>query len=573
MRRKVIIMKSKIINYFKDIWNDKVKRATLLVFLIAPLVSYTIAEALNQRSVSKFFGFVTGSPVTFLLNYIIVLFTLSFTLVLKKRIAPMLMISCVWIGFGVANFMLKTYRETPFSANDLRMATSVMGIMNKYLSGVLGAFLIALIIAAIGLVLFLWKKVPKYAQKINYVWNITLIILIGILTVGSADIGIATGSLSTKFPNLSIAYQKYGFAYCFANSVVNVGVKKPKEYSAETIQKIKQKLDAAEDAPVEEADTPNIIFLQLESFFDVNKVKDLELSEEATPIFNQLKKEYPSGFLSVNNVGYGTANTEFEMMTGMNLEDFGPGEFPYKTILKETTCESIAYVLRDYGYTSHVVHNNNASFYSRNQVFKNLGINTFTSVEYMNPTEYTPLEWVKDKILTQQIMDVLESTDEQDFIYTISVQGHGTYPSYQVIEEPLITVSGIEDEERRNQFEYYVNQIKEMDDFIGELTDTLSKFDEDIILVMYGDHLPSLELTEDELTNANLYQTEYIIWSNFGFDMPNEDLETFQIYPRILQKLGIDQGVINKFHRVYQNDANYLQSLKTLEYDMLYGDR
>ena len=134
--------------------------------------------------------------------------------------------------------------------------------------------------------------------------------------VGSADIGIATGSLSTKFPNLSIAYQKYGYAYCYANSVVNVGVKKPKEYSAETIQKIKQKLDAAEDAPVENADTPNIIFLQLESFFDVNKVKDLELSEEATPIFNQLKKEYPSGFLSVNNVGYGTANTEFEMMTG-----------------------------------------------------------------------------------------------------------------------------------------------------------------------------------------------------------------------------------------------------------------
>ena len=83
-----------------------------------------------------------------------------------------------------------------------------------------------------------------------------------------------------------------------------------------------------------------------------------------------------------------------------------------------------------------------------------------------------------------------------------------------------------------------------MDDFIGELTDTLSKFDEDIILVMYGDHLPSLELTEDELTNANLYQTEYVIWSNFGFDMPNEDLETFQIYPRILQILGIDQGVI-----------------------------
>ena len=566
-------MKDKIVNYFKNIWIDKVKRATFLVFLLAPLVAYTVAEALNQRSASKFFHFVIGSPITFLLNYVIVLFTMSFVLVLKKRIAPMLLIACVWIGFGVANFLLKSYRETPFSANDLRMATSVMGIMDKYLTGPLGTFLIILIIAAIILVIYIWRKVPRYSQKINYIWNVALIIVIGIITISSANIGIAIGSLSTKFPNLSIAYQKYGFAYCFANSVVNVGVKKPKEYSAETIQKIKQNLDSAKDDPAEEAETPNIIFLQLESFFDVNKVKSLELSEEATPIFNQLKKDYPSGFLYVNNVGYGTANTEFEMMTGMNLEDFGPGEFPYKTILKESTCESIAYVLRDYGYTSHVIHNNNASFYSRNEVFKNLGINTFTSVEFMNPTKYTPLDWVKDFVLTDEIIDVLDSTEEQDFIYTISVQGHGSYPTYEVLEEPLITVSGIEDEERSYQFEYYVNQIKEMDDFIGELTQALSDYKEDVILVMYGDHLPSLELTEDELTNGNLYQTEYIIWSNFGFEMPNEDLETFQIYPKILEKLGIDEGIINKFHRIYQKDENYLKSLKTLEYDILYGDK
>ena len=112
-----------------------------------------------------------------------------------------------------------------------------------------------------------------------------------------------------------------------------------------------------------------------------------------------------------------------------------------------------------------------------------------------------------------------------------------------------------------------------MDDFIGELTQTLADYKEDVILVMYGDHLPSLELTEEELTNGNLYQTEYIIWSNFGFEMPREDLETFQIYPKILEKLGIDEGVINKFHRIYQKDENYLKSLKTLEYDILYGDK
>ncbi len=566
-------MKEKIKSYLSDIWKSKIKKITFLMFFLCPFVAYCVIEALNQRSASAFWTFLTGHTVTFVLNYLIVLFTVSIVLVLKRRIAPLLLICFVWIGFGVANFLLKSYRETPFSANDLRLASSVFSIASKYLDGPLGIFLVILIVLALLFVLVLWIKLPKYDQKINYPLNILLILMIGVVSVGSAKIGIAKGMLSTKYPNMSIAYRDYGFAYCFANSVINVGVKKPKEYSAETIQKIKSRLDKAEVRPVEEAETPNIIFLQLESFFDVEKVIPLELSQPATPYFNELKEKFPSGFLSVNNVGYGTANTEFEMMTGMNLEDFGPGEFPFKTVLQNNTCESVAYVLRDYGYSSHVIHDNNASFYSRNKVLRNLGMNSFTSVEFMNPTEYTPLGWVKDKILTDEILKVLDSTDEQDFIYTISVQGHGSYPTYQVLEEPEITVSGLDDDERLWQFEYYVNEIHEMDAFIKELTDTLQDYNEDVILVMYGDHLPSLELTEDELENHNLYQTEYVVWSNCGFELPDADLETYQIYPTILEKLGIEEGLINKFHRIYKNDSRYLESLKTLEYDMLYGDR
>ena len=133
-------------------------------------------------------------------------------------------------------------------------------------------------------------------------------------------------------------------------------------------------------------------------------------------------------------------------------------------------------------------------------------------------------------------------------------------------------MSGIENEERRYQFEYYVNQIKEMDDFIGDLTNRLSDYDEDVILVLYGDHLPSLALTEKEIDNANLYQTEYIIWSNYGFDIEDKDIETFQLGSRIMQALNIDGGVINKFHQIYSEDPDYLKALKALEYDILYGD-
>ncbi len=58
--------------------------------------------------------------------------------------------------------------------------------------------------------------------------------------------------------------------------------------------------------------------------------------------------------------------------------------------------------------------------------------------------------------------------EQQDFVFCISVQGHGDYPAEKVLENPRITVSGIEDEGRTNAWEYYVNQLYEMDQFIRE---------------------------------------------------------------------------------------------------------
>lgn len=46
-------------------------------------------------------------------------------------------------------------------------------------------------------------------------------------------------------------------------------------------------------------------------------------------------------------VGAGTVNTEFEIMTGMNLDDFGSGELPFKTVLTNHTSESICYNLKN----------------------------------------------------------------------------------------------------------------------------------------------------------------------------------------------------------------------------------
>ena len=192
-------------------------------------------------------------------------------------------------------------------------------------------------------------------------------------------------------------------------------------------------------------------FLQLESFFDPTLVNYLNISEDPIPTFRKLMKEYSSGYYKVPSVGAGTANTEFESITGMSMHYFGPGEYPYKSILRETTCESAPYVLKNLGYTTHAVHNNEANFYGRRSIFPNLGFDTFTSEEYMaRENEKNPNGWVKDEVLTDEILKCLDSTEGPDYVYTISVQGHGAYPDEQILEDPEITVSGAPTEEENN---------------------------------------------------------------------------------------------------------------------------
>ena len=565
-------MKGKIKAYILDILNTRNKRITAIGLFLSAFFCNIIIEICNCRSVWRGLIYLFREPYAFLLNFSIIIFTLSFGLLLKRRLAYILTVITIWLTLGIANFVITSKRVTPFSATDLKLLDSIDDIIGKYLNS-FELVLIIISVVAISIIVFvIWVKFPKYSEKIKYGRNILLVLATGLIMTVIIKFGFSFGLVSMKFPNMTIAYQDYGFPYCFVCSVLYKGVEQPAEYSEDAVKEVMKTLMRTRTVYEDKLQTPNIIFLQLESFFDVNKVKDLELSAEATPIFNALKEKYPSGFLTVNNVGYGTANTEFEVMTGLNLDNFGPGEFPYKTILKTSTCESTAYILKEYGYSTHAIHNNTATFYGRKNVFTRLGYDSFTSVEYMNPQSYTVNDWVKDEVLTEEIMKVLKSTDEKDYIYTISVQGHGDYPKESVLENTVIDVTGGYDSlEEKYMWEYYVNMIYEMDIFVGELIKALEAYDEDTVLVLYGDHLPSLNIKESDLENGDLYETEYIVWSNFGLEMEDKDIETYQLSSRVLQHLNIEVGVINKFHQVYGEKEDYLSKLHLLTYDILYG--
>lgn len=525
-----------------------------------------LIESFSRHSLAKGFLFLTESPVVFLYNAFLIFTTLMLVYLFRRRVVLRLAISAIWLYGGYMNGTVLSNRVTPFTAQDIKLLDDLADILDKYMSPDKLFSNILLVVAAVAVIWIFWKKGPKYQGKIHYVRNLVGIAGVIALFAVSTKSALENRVLSSYFGNIAFAYEDYGFPYCFSCTLVGTGINKPYNYSKETIEE----LTDWEASTAEEL--PNIIFVQLESFFDVSTVEYLRCSEDPIPYFHSLMENYSSGTFKVPSVGAGTANTEFETISGMNMRYFGPGEYPYKTILKKTTCDSVPYALRDIGYHTHAIHNNKATFYSRVDVFPNLGFETYTSKEYMDISEQTPTGWLKDSVLVDAVMDCLDSTEGQDYVYTISVQGHGDYPTQKILEDPVITVSGSPTEKKDNQWEYYVNQIHEMDQFVEDLITAVDSREEDSVIVFYGDHLPTMDLTEEDVTNRYLFDTSYVIWDNIGLEKQDETLCAYQIGAEVLDRLGIHNGTMVQYHQNRRGTKDYQYDMQTLQYDLLYGE-
>ena len=530
--------------------------------MLAVCVGYFFIEAMSRHSIWNAWEFLQERPLVFFYNAFLIFTTTLIVYLFRRRVFVRTILFVFWMGLGIINGVLLTTRVTPFTGPDLHMITDAVQIADRYLSPFFfWVVMIVAVIAIIGLII-LFIKGSKYQGKLSYKVNVPLIIAGVLAFAGTTKLALEKRVLSNYFGNIAFAYEDYGYPYCLATTVFNTGISSPREYSKGVIDEIQK----SEEALAETGEKrPNILFLQLESFFDPTLVEYLEVSGDPIPNFRKMMNDYSSGYFKVPSVGAGTANTEFESITGMSMRYFGPGEYPYKSILKETTCESAPYVLKGLGYGTHAIHNNEANFYGRKNVFANLGFDTFTSEEYMATQDDTnPNDWMRDRNLTRYILEAMESTPQPDYVYTISVQGHGDYPEEPVLENPKITVKGSSTQAENYKWEYYCNQIYEMDQFVKELTDELSKLDEDVVLVMYGDHLPTMGLKVTDVKNKYLFQTQYVIWDNMGLEKKDKNLAAYQIAAEVMDRVGIHEGNIFRFHQARRNTKNYQVDLETL---------
>ncbi len=656
----------------------KVVKIPFIGYLLLACILNFVLEVLSRHSFSKALAFIGASPMVFLYNAIIIFVTLSLVMFAKRKVFATVFVCAAWIISAFANYIVLCFRTTPFSAVDVLMIRNVMTMLDKYMTKwqmVLSTVGVLLLIA---LLVYLYIRLPKTKHKRNPFRASAYVCMCIILVVTLTKVAVETQTVSDNFGNLAYAYNDYGFAYCFSNSIIDVGISKPKNYSESSVKDVVKELEydksdvifltkeeaekmqadgiqpqtedktdvltgntqieekktqiseesakkesetgsgeaepkasgkdtanenteEKEDAEqqnkesVQEADSkeeqkyyenkkatkefPNIIVIQLESVFDTNYMKSFYPSQNPLPTLSKLKQKYSSGLFTVPAVGAGTANTEFEVQTGMSTQFFGAGEYPFKTVMRSTTCDTMAYDLKREGYATAGFHNNDATFYERHIDYSNLGFDVFTGMEHMYSLDYTPRGWAKDNKLDDLMLERMEQTEGRDYITTITVQCHGRYPKKYTPTltnlDCYFTGKYAQDKEKQAAWQYYINMCKEMDDMIHDLIEKLKKLDEPTVLFMYGDHLPSLNLEEEDLREISLYQTEWVMWDNIGLEVEKRDLTAYQASTYIFNRLGLKGGLMQNFHNQYmnlENQEDYMNKLELLEYDTLYGN-
>ena len=553
-------------------------RYSLAFHALLSMMLIFFIEVISRHSLVSALSFLDQHTWAFIYNSFIIFASLSLVYLMRRRLLGRIVISGFWLFLGTINGCILSNRVTPFGYTDLKCINDLLSMQNTNYFTAAEATLVVIVVGLfLAFCVFLFIKGPKFQGPRRKFATPALVAIPFLLLPVTTEAAQNTNVLASYFANIAQGYENYGFVYGFSTSVVDRGMSKPENYSEETIANVKN--EAKQDATATDK-KPNMVVVLLESFIDPTEVGYLNFSEDPIPNFRKLTEDYTTGHLTVPVVGAGTANTEFEILTGMSMQYFGTGEYPYKTILKQTDCESIASNLSKLGYGTHVVHNNGGNFYSRANAFSMMGFDSFTSKELMNIQEYTPLgSWPTDDILVGETVKAMDATpDQSDFVYTITVQGHGDYPTDKVLPNPEIKVSGAADEASNNQWEYYVNMIHEVDKFIKNLTDSLNARGEDTIVVFFGDHLPSLGLEDADMATGTTFKTKYATWNNFGLEKKDADLAAYELLANVTNDMGIHEGTIftyeqNALDKGISHTEEYLTGLNQLQYDLLYGNR
>ncbi len=559
--------------------NEKYNSKLIIQYIIICILFFILIELIHRQDLKSIYNFLSSNNI-YIYLYLILFFIFSslYTFIFKKPLIFCAMHYSVWCFIAFISNVNIYFKGSPLIFEDLFLVNEATNIISKYLNTKLITNVLILIIL-FSIIFIIVVKISKnikfklFNLKYRYLNFIlyTLFIYIYLLSMDKLyNYGKSITYVLSDF-NLSDTYFKNGFLHSFYDSTtLFFSNNKNLDYDIDKILKIKNML-SENNYNFENPDV-NIILIQLESIFDPLKLKDVKFSNDPLKNLRNLSKINESGEIIVPVLGGGTIQSEFEILTGINIKNLYT-KMPYLNLLNNTQVESIPYILKNYGYATTAIHNYFSTFYNRTKAYENIGFETFIPIEAMTSREISQNFWYKDNILINEIITKIKNTPEKDFIFGVTVESHGPYNT--LINGDIVVESNSLSEKDLIELQNYANIIKHVDDFILNLINELNNTNEEYILILYGDHLPSLgenQSTFSSLTKEDLFKTPYLIIESNNKKMisidKNTEIHAYEFLYEIFSDLNINSTIYHRFREIFKEDTKYNDYEKQLILDI-----
>ena len=346
--------------------------------------------------------------------------------------------------------------------------------------------------------------------------------------------------------NVPLVFDTFGFPYCFLHNFNLYPVDKPEHYSQAEAAGFDAEYRQEQVLPEQ---MPNILMIMCETFTDLPNHPAFTYSPEENPLafFNSLtaREDVISGQMIVSNIGAGTANTEFDVLTGMMTNRIGDGTTSAFRVVHRNL-QTLPRMLTEVGYRTFFTHPGDSWFYNRESVYSYFGITDHMFKDRYDAGDYKGT-WISDRAFFEKLTAALEErdTDAPLFTYGVSIQNHQSYTikKYGYLPDPVSTDISLSDS-AQEYLSVYFEGLRDSDEMLKNLTEWLEEQDEPWLLAFFGDHQANLgadflslreiggypENLDTAENRLSLYSVPYLIWGNQAFhetaDMPTLEQTT-----------------------------------------------
>lgn len=430
----------------------------------------------------------------------------------------------IWFGNGITvvllfvvnmlNYQVYYFRGTEINPGDINSIRTALSVSGQYHPKITINLLIAIILLMLYLVTL--RVLVKFRKGLFW-RGISFGVLIGVVIVFPQFIN----NISLIFYN-DEGMKQNSFPVNFCKMLYESNVEKPEGYSTEIIKE----LDSTYCRESDIEHRPIIIAIMNESFADLNVVGDLPVDEEIIPFFDSIQENTVKGWAQVPVFGAGTANTEWEFLTGHSKHFLPSGATPYTNNSLTASYHSIVTNLKNIGYQCIAMHPHLGYAYARNTIYPRMGFDRMLFIEDF-PKQKLLRNHVSDQEMYEEIIHQYESHTDNDplFIFGVTIQNHGGY-EYEG-ENYTKTVELQNMSQKYPKAEQYLSLLKESDAALEYLIQYFQNVEEDVVIAFFGDHLPAVEEEfYEEISDAknseqfqlDMHTVPFFVWANYDIE-------------------------------------------------------